>query len=155
MKPEAGAESMGGAHLERAIALAVEAHAGQADKAGMPYILHPLRMLLRMSTPDEMMAAVLHDVVEDTPVTLDALRAEGFPEPVIAAVDAVTRRGGESYEEFVERAGADPVGRRVKIADLEDNMNLLRLGARGVSEKDMERLNRYLRAWRHLTGGAA
>ncbi len=102
-----------------------------------------------MQADAERMAAVLHDVVEDTPWTLDALRARGFAEDVVDAVDHLTRRDGESYDEFAERAGRHPVARRVKVADLEDNLDLRRTG--GVTEKDMERVNRYLRAWRRLT----
>jgi (p)ppGpp synthase/HD superfamily hydrolase len=149
-KPEEN-ESAEGRLLERAIALAVEKHAGQSDKSGAPYILHPLRMMTRMKTVQAMMTAVLHDVVEDTATSLADLRLEGFPEPVVAAVDALSRRDGESYEDFTTRAGALPLARQVKIADLEDNMNLLRLGKAGLSEKDVERLNRYLLAWERLT----
>ncbi len=137
------------ADIEDAIALAVQAHRGQKDRAGAPYILHPLRMMFRVETDAEKMAAVLHDVVEDTDRTLDDLRAEGFPEDVVAAVDHLTRRESESYEEFVRRAAAHPVARRVKIADLEDNMDVRRTGT--VTEKDVERLTRYHRAWRSLT----
>ena len=137
------------ADIEDAIALAVQAHRGQKDRAGAPYILHPLRMMFRVETDAEKMAAVLHDVVEDTAWTLDGLRAESFPEEVVAAVDHLTRRGDESYEEFVRRAAAHPVARRVKIADLEDNMDVRRTGT--VTEKDVERLTRYHRAWRSLT----
>ena len=133
----------------RAIRIAVEAHRGQKDRAGAPYILHPLRMMFRLQTDAERMAAVLHDVVEDTDWTLDQLRAEGFPEEVVAAVDHLTRRDGESYEEFVIRAAAHPVARRVKIADLEDNMDVRRMGT--VTEQDGDRLTRYHRAWRSLT----
>jgi (p)ppGpp synthase/HD superfamily hydrolase len=140
------------ADIEEAIRIAVEAHRGQKDKAGAPYILHPLRMMFRLQTDAERMAAVLHDVVEDTPWTLDALRARGFADDVIDAVDHLTRRDGESYDEFAERAGRHPVARRVKIADLEDNMDLRRIGE--VTEKDIERVNRYLRAWRLLTADA-
>lgn len=136
------------ADLEDAIALAVEAHRGQKDRAGAPYVLHPLRMMFRVETDAERMAAVLHDVVEDTDWTLDGLRDAGFPEEVVAAVDHLTRREGESYDDFVRRAAAHPVARRVKIADLEDNMDVRRTGT--VTEKDVERLTRYHRAWRSL-----
>jgi (p)ppGpp synthase/HD superfamily hydrolase len=135
--------------IEEAIRIAVEAHRGQKDRAGAPYILHPLRMLFRVHTDAERMAAVLHDVVEDTAWTLDDLRARGFPAEVVDAVDHLTRRPDESYERFVDRAAAHPVARRVKLADLEDNLDLRRIGT--VSEEDAERLNRYLRAWRRLT----
>ena len=137
------------ADIEEAIRIAVEAHRGQKDRAGAPYVLHPLRMMFRMQTEAERMAAVLHDVVEDTPWTLDDLRGRGFPEDVVEAVDHLTKREGESYEDFVRRAGAHPVARRVKIADLEDNMDVRRTGT--VSERDVERLTRYVRAWKSLT----
>lgn len=130
--------------LERAIVIAAEAHAGQVDKAGAPYILHPLRVMLRVTATDERIAAVLHDVVEDTPWTLAALEAEGFAPEVIAAVDALTRRAEESYETFVVRAGANPVARAVKLADLAENMDLTRLPA--PTDHDRERLARYRRA---------
>jgi (p)ppGpp synthase/HD superfamily hydrolase len=138
------------ADIEEAIRIAVEAHRGQKDRAGAPYVLHPLRMMFRMQTEAERMAAVLHDVVEDTPWTLDDLRGHGFPEEVVEAVDHLTKREGESYEDFVRRAGAHPVARRVKIADLEDNMDVRRTGT--VTERDVERLTRYVRAWKSLTG---
>ena len=137
------------ATVEDAISIAARAHRGQKDKAGAPYLLHPLRLMLRMDTEAAMMAAVLHDVVEDTDWTLERLRGEGFSDEVVEAVDCLTRRGGESYEEFVERARANPVARRVKIADLEDNMNVRRIGRLG--SKDLERLEKYHRAWRVLT----
>ena len=140
------------ADIEEGVRIAVEAHRGQKDKAGAPYILHPLRMMFRMRTDAERMAAVLHDVVEDTQWTLDDLRGRGFAEEVVSAVDHLTRRESESYEEFVERAGRHPVARRVKIADLEDNMDIRRTGE--VTEKDAERLTRYHRAWRRLTTDA-
>lgn len=149
-KPE-NHESVAGHLLEQAIALAVEKHRGQSDKSGAPYILHPLRMMTRMKTTEAMIVAVLHDVVEDTDTSLADLRQMGFPESVVAAVDALSRRADESYEEFTARAGANPLARPVKIADLEDNMNLLRLGVEGLSEKDVARLNRYLVAWKRLT----
>ena len=137
-----------GAMLEKAIRLAVDAHSGQLDKAGMPYILHPLRMMVRMQTPEEMMVAVLHDVVEDTRWTLETLRREGFSEVVIEGVDHMTRREGESYDAFVERAARHPLALRVKIADLEDNMDVRRLGP--LTDKDRTRLARYQKAWHRL-----
>lgn len=137
------------ADLEEAIRIALEAHRGQKDRAGAPYVLHPLRMMLRVRTDAERMAAVLHDVVEDSAWTLDDLRARGFPDEVLEAVDRLTRRPGEAYDAFVERAAAHPVARRVKLADLEDNLDLRRL--EGVTAGDLERLDRYLRAWRRLS----
>jgi (p)ppGpp synthase/HD superfamily hydrolase len=131
--------------LERAIAIAAEAHAGQVDKAGAPYVLHPLRMMLSVSSIDERIVAVLHDVCEDCPGwTFDRLRGEGFPEYIIEALQSVTKRDGEDYEDFVRRAAANPIGRRVKLADMLDNSDLSRIAA--PSERDLQRVEKYRRA---------
>jgi (p)ppGpp synthase/HD superfamily hydrolase len=131
--------------LERAIAIAAEAHAGQVDKAGLPYTLHPLRIMLRMSSIDERIVAVLHDVCEDCPGwTFDRLRSEGFSDRIIDALDSVTKRDGEEYEDFVRRAVANPIGGRVKLADLLDNIDLSRIAA--PSERDFQRIEKYRRA---------
>ena len=137
-------------HLERAIRLAVEAHQGQKDKAGVPYILHPLRVMFGMRAETEMMTAVLHDVIEDTEWTLDTLREEGFPEQVLEALDRLTRRDEESYEAFIDRVKDNPIARSVKLADLEDNMDIKRIS--NLTEKDSDRLAKYHRAWLTLTG---
>jgi hypothetical protein len=139
--------------LEDAIALAAHAHRGQRDKVGAPYILHPLRLLFRLghdATEEQRMAAVLHDVAEDTPFSLDRLRALGCPEPVLSALDCLTRRRDETYEQFIERLLPDPIARRVKRADLEDNMDVLRLPT--ITAKDAERLARYRAAWQRVVG---
>jgi (p)ppGpp synthase/HD superfamily hydrolase len=137
------------ATIEDAISLAAQAHKGQKDKAGAPYLLHPLRMMMRMDSEAAMMAAVLHDVVEDTGWTLEQLRDEGFPDEVLTAVDCLTHRDGESYQEFVERVRTNPIARQVKVADLEDNMNIRRMNQLGA--KELERLEKYHKAWRVLT----
>jgi (p)ppGpp synthase/HD superfamily hydrolase len=136
--------------LESAIAIAVRAHAGQADKSGQPYILHPLRVMFRCQTDEQRIVAVLHDVIEDTSVTADDLRSQGFSEAILTALDCVTKRDGESYEAFVERAAANPIARQVKLADLEDNMDLRRLGAADLGQRETDRLSRYIRAWHRL-----
>jgi guanosine-3',5'-bis(diphosphate) 3'-pyrophosphohydrolase len=131
--------------LERAIALAATVHSGQRDKAGAPYILHPLRMMLKMKTVETQMAAVLHDVVEDCGVTPALLAYEGFPASVIESVGALTKRiidgSEEPYEEFIRRAAQNPIARLVKLADLEDNMDLSRIAQ--PSEKDHRRVQKY------------
>ncbi|MCK8502607.1 HD domain-containing protein [Myxococcus sp. MISCRS1] len=134
--------------LEDAIALAVEAHRGQRDKAGQPYILHPLRLMLKLETEEERTVAILHDVVEDTPWTIERLREQGYAEPVLRALEGLTRRQEESYEAFIERLRPDPLARRVKLADLEDNMDVRRLTQ--VTAKDLDRLARYRAAWARL-----
>lgn len=137
--------------LERAIEIAAKAHRGAVDKAGDPYILHPLTLMLRFRDPDARIVAVLHDTVEDSDLTLDGLRKEGFSEGVVEAVDALTRRAGESYEEFINRLRPNPLARRVKLADLEHNMDLRRIES--PTSEDLERIARYHRWWVELGGG--
>ncbi|MCX5897442.1 MAG: HD domain-containing protein [Proteobacteria bacterium] len=135
--------------LDKAIQCAVKAHAGQKDKAGAPYILHPLRIMMKMDSQAGMIAAMLHDVVEDSSVTLSDLRAEGFSEEVIAAVDHLTRREGEAYEIFINRLRHNPLAVKVKLADLEDNMDIRRI--ENVTERDIERIQKYQAAWGKLS----
>lgn len=145
-------------NLERAIAIAVEAHAGQTDKAGAPYILHPLRVMLSLDTEAERMAGVLHDVVEDGSDhwTFESLEAEGFSTEVISALRLVTKRPEdegddmETYLRFVGRTLENPVAQRVKKADIRDNLDATRMVE--LSEKDRQRMNRYLAAIRLLEG---
>ena len=135
--------------LERAIAIAVEAHAGQIDKAGCPYILHPLRIMLSLKTYDERIVAVLHDVCEDCPSwDFDCLRREGFSEAVLEALASVTKIDGESYEDFIRRAARNPIGKAVKRADLIDNSDLSRIAK--PTDKNRERLAKYQNAIRFL-----
>lgn len=131
--------------LEDAILLAVEAHRGQTEKGGNPYILHPLRVMFRLESETDRIVGVLHDVIEDTRYTLQDLRSIGYPEPLLQALDCLTRRETETYEEFITRIRANPLARRVKLADLEDNMDVRRLP--GLTDKDAERLKKYLNAW--------
>jgi hypothetical protein len=97
--------------------------------------------LARVQTEDEQIVAILHDVVEDTPWTFEKLATEGFPPHILGALACVTKQDGEAYEAFVERSASNPIARQVKLADLEDNMDVRRLG--GVTEKDRDCLNRY------------
>jgi GTP diphosphokinase / guanosine-3',5'-bis(diphosphate) 3'-diphosphatase len=127
--------------LERAIEIAAAAHAGQVDKAGQPYILHPIRVMLRVSKEHERMAAILHDVVEDTTVTLEQLAGEGFPAPVLSAIEALTKQTGESRLQAAARAAANPIARVVKLADNAENMDLSRLP--DPTERDLARLKEY------------
>jgi (p)ppGpp synthase/HD superfamily hydrolase len=134
--------------LEKAIEIALRAHTGQKGKDGSPYILHPLRVMSRMATDEERMAAVLHDAVEDSELTLEDLRREGFPETVIEAVRLMTHEEGIGYEDYVERLKGHPMARRIKLADLEDNSDIRRLS--GIEAKDLERLRKYHHAWQIL-----
>lgn len=136
--------------LERAIAIAATAHAGQVDKGGAPYILHPLKVMLRMTTLEQRIVAVLHDVVEDCGISVDDLRKEGFSEEVLMAIESVSKVPGESYEDFVDRAAQNPIGRVVKLADLEENSDLSRIAS--PSWEDLERVEKYRRAIGRLRG---
>lgn len=135
--------------LDRAIQIATSAHAGQMDRGGMPYITHPLRLMMKQSTLENMIVAVLHDVVEDSDWTLDDLRNEGFPEPIIAAIDALTHRENEPYDANLQRIHQNAMAIAVKKSDLEDNINALRLAT--LHEKDFQRLQKYHKAYRFLT----
>lgn len=134
--------------LEVAIGLAAEVHRGQRDKAGKPYILHPLRLMMEFDTPLERTVAVLHDVVEDSAVTLERLAELGFDSTVIAAVDALTRRKAESYESFIDRVLANPVATRIKVQDIRDNLDVSRLSE--ITEEDLQRIAKYHRALKRL-----
>jgi (p)ppGpp synthase/HD superfamily hydrolase len=135
--------------LEDALQLALRAHAGQKDKYGQPYILHPLRVMARMETEAEQVVALLHDVVEDSDTTLDDLREQGYSMTIIEAVDALSKREGEEYFAFVQRAIANPIARRVKQGDLEDNMDIRRMPE--ISEEAHKRLQKYRKAWTMVT----
>jgi len=145
--------------LALAIKIAAAAHATHTpDKGGAPYILHPLRMMMRMSCDDSRMVAVLHDVVEDHSEdgwTFESLDEAGIPKSVIAALRCVTKTEEEerlkdaAYEAFIDRAATHPVAIKVKLADLEDNMNVLRLGE--LTDKDVVRLRKYHKSWKHLS----
>lgn len=113
--------------VAEAVALAIRAHDGQLDKAGKPYIGHPLRVMGSVTTEHEQMAAVLHDVVEDTPVTTDDLAAAGVPPEVVAAVDALSKRPGEAQPDYLRRVAADPIAIVVKRADIADNSSPRRM----------------------------
>jgi (p)ppGpp synthase/HD superfamily hydrolase len=141
--------------LEDALILAADKHRGQRDKNGQPYILHPLRVMHHLgfdAAEAERMAALLHDVVEDTDVTFDDLRRRGFSEEVVSAVESLTKRPEEEADYFaaVARAGAHPIGRKVKIADLTDNLDRRRIPA--PTAADEKRLAKYAKAISMLRG---
>ncbi len=135
-------------NLNKAIKLACEAHDGQFDKAGKPYILHPLRLLIKLKNIDEMQVAVLHDVVEDSDITLEVLRKEGFEESVLQAIECLTKKTGEDYSDFISRVLLNDLARKVKIEDIKDNMDLSRLDK--VEAKDLERIAKYHAALKRL-----
>lgn len=135
--------------IELAVELAVEAHRGQTDKYNQPYILHVLGVAGRCRSTDEKIVAFLHDVVEDTSTTCDDLLTMGFDERIVQAVDCLTRRKGENYRSFVLRIAPNPLARAVKLADLEDNMDVRRSN-RPMNVKDAARMEKYRNAWQLL-----
>jgi hypothetical protein len=144
------------ATLEKALEIAAGAHAGQRDKEGLPYILHPLRVMHRMTGESAQIVAILHDVVEDTPVTIADLREAGFSPEIIAAIECVTHSKQEPYAEYVIRCRANPLAKQVKLADLEDNSLLSRAMLRRDREvTDLARFRRYTMAYKFLTGQLA
>ena len=137
--------------LQRAIEIATQAHQGQFDKSGKDYIGHPLRVMEMGSTEEEKIAGVLHDVVEDSDWTFEALEAEGFSQEIIAALKCVTKLSEtENYDDFIERVKKNPLAVAVKINDLTDNMDIRRLPY--LSDKDIKRLKKYLKAYKKLIG---
>lgn len=137
--------------LERAITIASKAHSNQKDKAGCEYILHPLRLMLQMKTQDEKIIAILHDVIEDSNYTIQDLRHEGFEEGILNPLKLLTRDNKKvTYEDYIKKIKTDPVATKIKIVDLEDNMNLTRI--KNLKETDLLRFKKYNRAWHFLMG---
>ncbi|NQE35507.1 HD domain-containing protein [Microcoleus asticus] len=127
--------------LQRAIAIAAKAHEGQVDKAGNPYFDHPLFVMENVNSIDQKIVAVLHDAVEDSELTLEQLRSEGFPEVLVSAIEAITKIEGEAYAAYLERVIANPIALPVKIADVSHNLDLRRIA--NPTEADFQRMAKY------------
>lgn len=130
--------------LNKALRTAISAHEGQPDKAKKPYILHPLRIMLQFGDETSQVTALLHDVVEDSPITFEDLEKEGFPSEVLAALRCLTKTKGEDYDMFISRVLTNQLACRVKLADLMDNSDLSRLTT--VGTVDLDRVAKYARA---------
>ena len=134
---------------KKAILLMYSAHEGQTDKSGIPYVFHPYHLAEQMDDELSTVAALLHDVVEDTDITIEDLSRE-FPEQVCNAVNLLTHRPGVAYMEYIEKLSADTIARKVKMADLLHNSDLTRLS----SEPDkaaLDRVERYRKAYEFLS----
>lgn len=134
--------------LEKAISIALLAHKGQMDKGGCPYILHPLRVMSAMETTEEQIVAVLHDVVEDSIITIQDLKEEKFSTEILKAVDLLTRKESQLYEYYILAIKNNPLANKVKQADLKDNMDKNRMA--NITEKDKLRLKKYRKAYKML-----
>ena len=136
--------------IEKSLHIALRAYAGKTDKAGCEYILHPLRVMAKMKTDLEMSAALLHDVIEDSDITAEQLLVEGIPAEVVEAIQSLSKNENEDYPDFVARAKKNKIAAKVKIADIEDNIDVLRLSS--LDETDLARIKKYHSAWRFLQG---
>lgn len=136
--------------LEKAIRIAVNAHFGQKDRVGAPYILHPLRVMHAMESIDAKIVGILHDVVEDTDITFDDLIAEGIPKHLVITLRLLTHSENLSYEDYIARISENPLAVRVKLADMRDNMDLTRL--KKITEEDTQLFEKYVANYRFLKG---
>lgn len=134
--------------IELAISVALQAHKGQLDKGGHPYILHPLAVMNRVESMEEKIVAVLHDVIEDSEVTIEELRGLGFSEEILTAIQLLTRSTEDSYEEFIDKTIMNRTARNVKIADIQENMNISRI--KNPMQEDYNRLEKYRKALERL-----
>jgi len=127
--------------LEKAIETALKYHKGQIKNGtGEEFILHVLRVMMSMDSEDERISAVLHDIVEKSNCTLEELKEQGFSNKIINTVDALSKRKGEDYSDYIKRVKKDPVAVKVKIADLEDNMDIRNI--KDITSIDIEKMNR-------------
>lgn len=127
--------------LCKAISIAAKAHDGQFDKGGQPYILHPLRVMLHFEEEDYQICAILHDVVEDTEITLDFLRKEGFSQTVLSTLQLLTRQPNDDYTTYINRILTNPIACNIKLWDLKDNLSKDRI--KNPTNKDIQRWEKY------------
>jgi len=130
--------------FELALSIAKKAHEGQYDKAGVDYIEHPIYVASQVDTKEEKAVALLHDVIEDSPVSAEELLQAGLPETVVTAVQVLTKKKEQDYQTYLETVKKNPLARVVKLADLKHNSDLSRLSS--ITEKDRERLKKYKKA---------
>ena len=134
--------------IEKSLNIALRAYAGKTDKAGREYIHHPLRVMAKMKTDLEMSVALLHDVLEDSDITAEQLLAEGIPAEVVEAVQCLSKNENEDYQDFVGRTKKNELAVKIKIADIEDNIDVLRLPS--LNDYDLTRVQKYHSAWQFL-----
>ncbi len=134
---------------KKAINLMFKKHKDQVDKSGLPYVFHPFHIAEQMKDENTTIVALLHDIVEDTDTTFEDLKEMGFNDKVIDALKLMTHNKDEDYFKYVEKIGKNPIARKVKIKDLEHNMDTSRLDV--VTKKDKERVKKYIRCHNYLT----
>lgn len=129
-------------NIDKALKIAIKAHKGQVDKAGEPYILHPLRLMNQFTDNNLIIISLLHDVVEDSDYTFEDLKRAGFTPKILDTIDCLTKQDGEEYAQFINRVMTNDLAIKVKIADIKDNLNISRL-QKPLSTKDIARLQKY------------
>lgn len=134
--------------LETAIRLAAKVHKGQLDRFNKPYILHVMRVMMRGHDFDEQVLGALHDVLERSDLTLEDLAKKGFSPRILKALDHISRRVEETYEQYIDRVMQDNLALRVKIHDLADKMDLLHVEV--LNHADLKRYNKQLAAYHRL-----
>lgn len=127
--------------LEKALEIALHAHNGKKDKADLPYILHPIRIMLKMNIKEEMIIAILHDVVEDSSITMNDLKLAGFNKSIISTLDLLSKKKSQSYSNYIKKIASNKKATKIKIADLEDNLILQRINK--IDSKDWPRIKKY------------
>lgn len=134
--------------LEKAIQIAVLAHNGQVDKGGQPYILHPISVMMKMDTIEEKIVAILHDSIEDSNIKEEELIAFGIPKKLVDEIDLLTRKNGDSYMQYISKVKTGKIAKKVKLADLETNMDLNRI--KKPTKTDFDRVKKYKKAYKRL-----
>ncbi len=135
--------------LSKALDLAIEVHKGQYDRNGLPYLGHVVRVMNAGQTLQEKIVGALHDVVEDSPMTIEDLRLHGFDDEIVDAVDAITFYDeAETYDEYIDRVIKNRIAVRVKLNDLTDNMDIRRLSE--LDNQSIQRLKKYFRAYKTI-----
>lgn len=124
-----------------ALKLCFEAHKNQQDKSGLPYVFHPFHLAEQMKDENTTIVALLHDIVEDTPCTIDELRNIGFDNQIIEAISIMTHNESVPYMEYIRQIKPNPIAKAVKLADLKHNSDLTRLDM--ITEKDLKRVEKY------------
>lgn len=140
------------ANIDDALALVASKFQGMTDKDGEPYVMHCLRVMMGVDDPLAQQVALMHDLVEDTDVTIEDLKTRGFAAEVLAAVDLVTHKSEDSYAEYVVRIKENPIARSVKLSDLRDNSAMGRILYREDRlQRDLNRIQRYILSYQFLT----
>ena len=135
-------------YTKLAMKIAYDAHCGQVDKTGVPYIYHPIHIAERMEDEDSTIVALLHDVIEDTELTIEDLRKYGFSNEILESINVITKRKDDDYFNYIERIKNNKIALKVKVEDLRHNMDLTRI--ENVTQKDLIRLEKYKKAEKFL-----